>query len=238
MTRVIAEIGQSHGWDFAEAIRYVRLAKQAGADVAKFQCHRGNPLKPDCPDFNDWQWGALRVECDDAEIGFLVSPFSLEAAQMLDGMVIAWKVASGQVTNTDMLDFINSTGKPTLVSRGLGTFWELQACADILSDVDLTWMLCESTYPTPPNLWLTPDPTCGYSDHSGSMFPGLWAGLVGCPYVEVHVKDEASKGNDLDSSITYEELAYLTHGIKMYQARQGFRSQPLKHEMREKYLGT
>ncbi len=129
MTRIVAEIGLSHGGNLDKALRYIKQAAEAGADLVKFQCHRGQ-VTPGRDwsetDFTNLEWVQLARGCDEAGVEFLCSPFTLEAVELLNPMVRRWKVASGQVTNIPLLEALSASRKPVLVSKGLGSPEELE----------------------------------------------------------------------------------------------------------------
>jgi len=238
MTRLIAELGMSHGGSYARARDYVHKAAECGADLVKFQCHRGQQGDREWPDFTDHEWEKLAALCRACEVEFLCSPFSLEAATFLDPLVQRWKVASGQVTNIPMLTFMASTQKEVILSQGLGSLDELRQAAKVLGS-SLSDMACLSVYPTPPEAYDMLDIGSGISlsDHSGTIWPGVLAAYNDAPYVEVHVKDTEAVGNDLASSITYRQLRALKQAIVFIHAiGTGTVDRQYVETMREQYL--
>ena len=122
---VIAEVAQAHDGSLGMAHAFVDAAAAAGADAVKFQTHiaaaESTPAEPwrvrfspqDASRYDYWrrmefsetQWEGLRRHADDRGIGFLSSPFSLEAVALLTRVgVAAWKVASGEASNTAMFE--------------------------------------------------------------------------------------------------------------------------------------
>src|SRR5512139_206676 len=93
---------------------YVDACAKAGVDAVKFQCHLGDSneewrVTPETSEtrqeywkrtgFDLWQWDSLQGHCAKAGVTFLCSPFSVQAVEMLDPLVPAWKVPSGKVTD-------------------------------------------------------------------------------------------------------------------------------------------
>src|SRR6185369_1654861 len=119
---------------------FVDAIADAGADAVKFQTHiaaaESTPSEPfrvkfsrqDATRYDYWRrmefsedgWRGLAQHCADRGVLFISSPFSLEAVDLLErvGQPI-WKVASGEVSNTRLLDRVLATGKPVLLSSGL-----------------------------------------------------------------------------------------------------------------------
>src|SRR6185369_1935193 len=127
---------------------FVDAIADAGADAVKFQTHiaaaESTPSEPfrvkfsrqDATRYDYWRrmefsedgWRGLAQHCADRGVLFISSPFSLEAVDLLErvGQPI-WKVASGEVSNTRLLDRVLATGKPVLLSTGLSPLAETDA---------------------------------------------------------------------------------------------------------------
>ena len=130
---IIAEIGSVHDGSFGNALKLIEAAAACGADAVKFQTHiaeaetlRDAPAPPYFtgePRFEYFrrtgfsleQWKRLAAQCTATNVTFLSSPFSLEAVDLLEEVgVAAYKVPSGEVTNSPLLERIAATGKPVL----------------------------------------------------------------------------------------------------------------------------
>ena len=118
MVEIIAEVGSVHDGSFGNALKLIALAKEVGADTVKFQTHfastetvkdapmpsyfKGEPRYEyfERTGFNKTQWKELIQYCEELDIKFLSSPFSLEAYDLLAALVVKeFKIASGDVTN-------------------------------------------------------------------------------------------------------------------------------------------
>ena len=149
---VIAEIAQAHDGSLGTAHAYIDAVSAAGADAIKFQTHiaaaESTPEEPwrvkfsqqDKTRYDYWkrmefteeQWAALREHANESGLIFLSSPFSIEAVDLLTRVgVPAWKVASGEVNNTVMLDHMAQTGLPILLSTGMSPFSEIDKAVDM-----------------------------------------------------------------------------------------------------------
>lgn len=245
--RVIAEVGQAHDGSLGTAHKFIDAAKRAGADGVKFQTHiaaaESTPAEPwrvrfspqDETRFDYWrrmeftpaQWRGLREHADDVGIDFLSSPFSMEAVELLaDVGVAAWKIASGEVSNIQMLERIAADGRPVILSSGMSPWDEMDRAVEIFTsrDVDLTILQCTSAYPCPPEriglnmiaeLRDRYGTKVGLSDHSGTIFPGLAAATLGADLLEIHITfSRDCFGPDVPASLTVEEFTTLTDGVR------------------------
>jgi N,N'-diacetyllegionaminate synthase len=180
--------------------------------------------------FTPEQWAGLKAHADDAGVRFLCSPFSLAAVDLLRGVgVHAWKVASGEVSNLPMLDAMLRTGLPVILSSGMSSYGELDAAVARVraAGSDLVVMQCTSEYPCPPEkvgLNLVTELhdrygcKTGLSDHSGTIFAGLAARMLGISVLEIHVTfSRAMFGPDVSASITFDELRELARGMRFIE---------------------
>jgi N,N'-diacetyllegionaminate synthase len=182
-------------------------------------------------EFSEPQWARLRARAHELGLSFISSPFSVEAADLLIRVgVDAWKIASGEVRNRDLLDRIAKAGLEVFLSTGMSDFAEIgDAVASLREhELDVTVLQCTSQYPTPPErLGLNvmdelrarfPDCRVGLSDHSGTTYAGLAAAALGADAVEVHVCfSREGFGPDIPASVTIEELGTLAEGIRFVE---------------------
>lgn len=180
--------------------------------------------------FTEEQWLGLKLHADDRQLLFLSSPFSIEAVDLLSRVgVAAWKIASGEVSNLPMLERMIQTGLPFLLSTGMSPLSEIDRAVEHIQahHLSVTVMQCTTAYPCPPEqIGLNMLPffreryQCfvGLSDHSGTIYPGLAAIVLGCKVVEVHVTlSREMFGPDVRASITTIELRQLVEGIRFIE---------------------
>ena len=248
---VIAEIAQGHDGSLGTAHAYIDVAARCGADAVKFQTHiaeaESTPAEPwrvkfspqDDTRYEYWQrmeftpsqWAGLAEHCDEAGIVFLSSAFSLEAVDLLAGLdMAAWKLASGEVTNVEMIDRMLATGNPLLTSSGMSPVAEIDALVERArsATTPIGVFQCTSSYPCPPETiglnvvsefverWGVP---VGLSDHSGTIYPSLAATTLGASMIEVHLTFSKDMfGPDVPSSLTPDELTSLVEGTRFIHA--------------------
>jgi N-acetylneuraminate synthase len=181
-------------------------------------------------EFSHSQWSELRDHANQRNLVFISSPFSIEAVELLvDAGVDTLKVASGELGNIPMLRHMASTGLPVILSSGMSPWDELDRAVEIFSaaETDLTVLQCTSEYPCPPEMvglnvidelrarYGTP---VGLSDHSGTIYAGLAAATKAIGVLEVHVTFSRQMfGPDVPASITMDELASLTAGVRFIE---------------------
>ena len=249
-TLIIGEVAQAHDGSLGLAHAFIDAIADAGADAVKFQTHiaaaESTPGEPwrvkfspqDATRYDYWkrmefteeQWHGLKKHADGRGLKFLSSPFSVQAVELLARVgVYAWKVASGEVSNTPMFEGMAATGLPILLSTGMSPLSEIDAAVQRVEarGLPLTVLQCTSAYPCPPEkvgLNLIPffreryGCAVGLSDHSGTIYPGLAATALGMEVLEVHVTlSREMFGPDVPASITTSELRQLVEGVRFIE---------------------
>lgn len=170
---VIAEIGVNHEGSMDQAKRLIDLARQGGADAAKFQSYKAGTLaskhSPSYWDttkeptrsqyalfqkydnFGPDEYRALAEHCRQAGIDFLSTPFDDEAIEFLDPLVPFFKIASADLTNIPFLRKVAAKGKPVVLSTGASTLGEVDIAVEALTQAgcaDIALLHCILNYPT------------------------------------------------------------------------------------------
>ena len=170
---VIAEIGVNHEGSLDLAKRLIDLAKEGGADAAKFQTYKADTLasrhspaywdtskEPTLSQhelfkkydsFGEKEYVALADHCGRVGIDFVSTPFDDAAVDMLAPLVPFFKVASADLTNTPLLRRVARTRKPVVLSVGASTVDEIDSALGTLRDAgatDVALLHCILNYPT------------------------------------------------------------------------------------------
>ena len=243
---IIAEIAQAHDGSLGFAHSFIDLAADCGADTVKFQVHfaeeesrydepwRVKFTYKDETRFEYWkrmeftpeEWAQLKSHCDTRNVEFLCSPFSLKAVNLLEQLKVKkYKIASGEVTNTPMLEAIKQTGKPVIISSGMSDFEELEQTMNFFSSNQRTILQCTSKYPVDyKEVGLNviselknkyPEDRVGLSDHSGDIFAALAAMSLGAQCVELHLTHhKGAFGPDVSSSLDPEQFSLVCDGAE------------------------
>ena len=247
---IVGEVAQAHDGSLGTAHAFIDAIANAGADAVKFQTHiaaaESTPGEPwrvkfspqDATRYDYWkrmefteeQWHGLAQHAQECGMIFLSSPFSLEAVELLIRVgVPAWKIASGEVSNTPMFERLAETGLPILLSTGMSPLSEIDVAVERVKarGLPLVVLQCTSSYPCPPEkvgLNLIPffrerySCAVGLSDHSGTIYPGLAAATLGIEVLEVHVTLSCEMfGPDVPASVTTTELRQLVEGIRFIE---------------------
>ena len=172
-TYFIADIAANHDGELGRALELMTLAKQAGADCAKFQHFRAAHIVSDYgfrslggqqshqaaweksvfDVYTDaslpWEWTEpLAAHARSIDIEFMSSPYDVDAVRHLDPHVNAFKVGSGDVNWIEELTFIAERGKPVLLATGASSLDDVARAMDVLlaSGVDIVLMQCNTNY--------------------------------------------------------------------------------------------
>jgi N,N'-diacetyllegionaminate synthase len=261
LVEIIAEVGLAHDGSLSQAHAYVDACAKAGVDAVKFQCHLGDPctewrtqvISLYSPQIREnrrqyWErtgfyfseWRDLYEHCQGMGVEFLCSPFSLAAVALIDPLVKRWKVPSGRIADMALLEAIGKTGKPVLLSTGMGKLAELGHAQTRLTacGCPVQLMQCVTAYPCPAE-WVDLKQAVGWgglSDHSGTPYPGLAAAALGCKVLEVHVCWSKEQGGfDTAASLDIGQLRQLVEGVRFIEKAM----QPVdKDKMAEKLAET
>ncbi|WP_425421124.1 N-acetylneuraminate synthase family protein [Phaeodactylibacter xiamenensis] len=169
----VADIGANHNGSLDKAIKLIHLAKEAGADAAKFQnfqasrivsqvgfeklkgqlAHQSNWKKSvfevyeDASINRDWT-GTLKKECDKAGIDYFTSPYDFESVDLVDPFVDLYKIGSGDITWLEIIDYILEKKKPVLIATGASSEEDVRRVMDMAqSKTDqLVLMQCNTNY--------------------------------------------------------------------------------------------
>lgn len=174
-TLIIAEAGVNHNGSLTIAKKLVDVAKEAGADIVKFQTADLDSLVSNRAEMADYQkrnmgeeksqkemlkslllsydeFRELSLYCQMKEIMFLSTPFDIKSIRFLDPLLDVWKIPSGEITNYPYLLEIAKTGKKVILSTGMSTLAEVKAALDVLTlngTEDITLLHCTTDYPAP-----------------------------------------------------------------------------------------
>ena len=171
---VIAEIGVNHEGSMDTARRLIDLAREGGADAAKFQSYKaGRIASKDSPAYWDMakeptpsqfalfskydtfeaeDYSRLAEHCRRADIEFISTPFDAGAVDFLDPLVRFFKVASADITNVPLLRQVAAKGKPVVLSTGASALDEIKAAVSTLRAAgcgELVLLHCVLNYPCP-----------------------------------------------------------------------------------------
>lgn len=219
---IIAEMSANHAGSIENAKEIIRAARAAGADCVKIQTYTADTLTIDCHNeyfnvangtwegenlyslyqkaYTPWEWQQeLYEEAKRVGIDFLSTPFDRTAVDFLEEMGLPfYKVASFEMVDIPLLQYIASKGKPIIMSTGMGSLEEIREAIEAIrgqGNDQLAIMKCSSAYPAKVeemNLSTIADMKqrfgipVGLSDHSMGDFSASVAVALGANVIEKH----------------------------------------------------
>lgn len=170
-TYFIADIGANHDGSLDRAKELIKLAREAGADCAKFQHFAADKIvsKEGFKDFKvthqaqwpksvyetyedysinrDWN-ETLAETAKSVGIDFMTTPYDFEAVKEVEPLVSAYKIGSGDITFHQLIRFIAYRGKPVFLATGASTLAEVAEAVEnvLLYNRKLCLMQCNTNY--------------------------------------------------------------------------------------------
>ncbi|HEY4323082.1 MAG TPA: pseudaminic acid synthase [Mucilaginibacter sp.] len=249
---IIAELSANHNGSLDNAIETIKAAKRAGADCIKLQTYTAdtitiNSKKDDfrlkqgtiwddkylyelyLEAYTPWEWHKQLFEIAEAE-GLICfsSPFDFSAVDMLEELnTPAYKIASFEITDIPLIEYVASKGKPVIISTGIAEIEDIELALDAcrrMGNHDIALLKCTSSYPAPieeANLVMIKDIAerfgviAGLSDHTiGSMAPVV-ATAMGAKIIEKHfILDRAIGGPDASFSMNEQEFTEMVKAVR------------------------
>ena len=247
---VIAEIGHNHQGNLETAIKMIQVAAACGVQAVKFQKRDNKTLYTkafyDKPYDNENSYGAtygehreylefgmeeyvrLRKCAEENGVEFMATAFDFKSVDFLEDLGISsYKIASADVTNTPLLEYIARLGKPMFVSTGAANLEEITlAYKTILNYNNRICLLhCIAGYPAEYhdlNLRVIetlkrefPEAIIGYSGHDNGIVAPVIAYMLGAIVVEKHFTlNHAWKGTDHKFSLEPEGFRKMVRDLR------------------------
>lgn len=169
----IADIAANHDGNLNRAYKLIELAKESGADVAKFQNFKArtivskngfNSLGKQLSHQASWkksvyetyedasiddEWsGKLKEKCDEVGIEYMTSPYDFASVDWADQFVNAYKIGSGDITWPDILEYIARKNKPVLLATGASDINDVERAIGIIRkyNSEIVLMQCNTNY--------------------------------------------------------------------------------------------
>tara|TARA_B100000315_G_scaffold252813_1_gene290364 strand:+ start:2976 stop:4022 length:1047 start_codon:yes stop_codon:yes gene_type:complete len=229
---VIAEVGHNHQGELETAKQLFLEAKRAGVDAVKLQKRNNKKLYTkdmyssiydnknsfgttygghrEALEFGLDEYQELQSYAHDLDLIFFATPFDFHSVDFLTDLDCPlFKVASGDIKSTPLLEYIAKKGKPMILSTGGSTLEDIERAYDTIYPVNdqLAILQCTAAYPCEPNqmnlrviekLRLKfPDTVIGLSDHQNGISMSLVAYTLGARIIEKHFTiNHAWKGTD------------------------------------------
>lgn len=249
---IIAELSANHGGKIEIAKETIKAAKEIGANAIKLQTYTADTitLNSDKEDFIiqggtlwdnkklydlyqeaylPWEWHEELFEyARSIGIDIFSSHFDKTAVDFLEKFnPSAYKIASFEITDYELVKYTASKGKPIIISTGIATIDEIQDVVEICKSVgndEIILLKCTSAYPAPfedanlktiPNLSDTFGVVSGFSDHTPGIVAPIAAVTLGAQLIEKHfILDKSIGGADADFSLDKKEFKELVNVVR------------------------
>ena len=243
---IIAELSANHNGSLERALKTIKMAKSMGADAVKFQTYTPDTLTIDS-DKEDFKikgglWDGLTLYelyksaftpfewheemfnyAQSVGITCFSTAFDESAVDLLEDLnTPAYKVASFEIIDIPLIQYIASTKKPMIISTGMANKEEIQEAVHVARENgsnELILLHCISGYPTPveqSNLMTIPDMRnyfglpVGLSDHTLGIEVSIASIALGATVIEKHFTlRRADGGVDSAFSLEPEEMNSL-----------------------------
>lgn len=257
-TLIVAEIGNNHEGNFEVAQELVCRAAEAGVDAVKFQTFRTEQFvsRRDETHFRRLksfelmfgQFEKLSLLARSLGMIFLSTPLDLGSADFLEGIVDAYKIASGDNNFYPLIRRAVQSGKPLIISTGLSDLAQVTNTVGFVKNSwgecgikgELAILHCVSNYPVSPdqaNLrsipFLSekfPEVTIGYSDHTVGIEASLLAVALGARIIEKHFTLDKNYSDFRDHQLSSDpgEMRDLVKKIRLTEQMLGTRDKRLQ----------
>ena len=248
---IIAELSANHNGSLETAIDTIRAAKRAGANCIKFQTYTSDTITIDSDEddfiikgtiwggrklydlyneaYTPWEWHKelFSVAKEEGLICFS-SPFDKTAVDFLESLnVPAYKIASFEITDIPLIEYVASKGKPIIISTGIAELADIELALETCRRVgnhQIALLKCTSSYPAPveeANLSMIKDfenrfnVIGGLSDHTmGSTVP-IVSTCLGAKIIEKHfILDRSIGGADASFSMNEQEFKEMVKSVR------------------------
>ena len=243
-TFIIAELSANHLQNFDIAVDTIKAIKESGADAVKLQTYTPDTMTIDSDDeyfqikqdslwdgktlyqlyqeaYTPWEWQSeLKEIAEKLGLIFLSSPFDKTSVDFLEEMnVPAYKVASFEITDIPLIEYIASKGKPIIISTGIATLADIEEAVNAckkMGNKQIALLKCTSAYPAPleevnlrtiPNLADTFNTIVGLSDHTLGISASIASVALGAKIIEKHFILNRKMGG-LDAAFSMEPAEF------------------------------
>lgn len=265
-TYIIAEIGSNHNRDINIAKKMIDEAADASVDAVKFQTFKAEKLySQKTPKFSkdgikpfdlikaielprEWHEDLFKYAVD-KKLHFLSSPFDYEAVDELDKIrVPAFKIASFEITDLELLKYIAKKSKPIILSTGMANIGEIEEALDAIrsqGNEDIILLHCNSIYPAPfeivnlnaiNTMYAAFKIPVGFSDHTLGIHIPVAAVAKGAKVIEKHFTlDRKMEGPDHHFAVEPNELKQMVQYIRDVEKAAGTGVKEISKDEQEMY---
>jgi pseudaminic acid synthase len=250
-TFIIAELSANHNGSLETAIETIKAAKRTGADAIKFQTYTADTITIDSKKddflikgtiwegknlyqlyqeaYTPWEWHEkLFKAAEDEGLIYFSSPFDKTAVDFLEELnVPAYKIASFEITDIPLIEYVASKGKPIIISTGIAELEDIELAIDAckrMGNDNIAILKCTSSYPAPieeANMAMIRDfekrfgVISGLSDHTMGATVPIVATSMGAKIIEKHfILDRSIGGPDASFSMNEAEFTEMVNAVR------------------------
>lgn len=248
---IIAELSANHNGSLDTAIETIKAAKRAGANCIKLQTYTADTMtiNSDKDDFiikgtiwnnqnlynlyqeayTPWEWHEKLFKIAEEEgLVCFSSPFDKTAVDLLESInVPAYKIASFEITDIPLIEYVASKGKPIIISTGVAELHDIELAVETCRKAgnnQIALLKCTSSYPAPieeANMCMVKDLSnrfnviTGLSDHTMGATVPIVATAFGAKIIEKHfILDRSLGGPDSTFSMNEKEFKEMVNYIR------------------------
>jgi pseudaminic acid synthase len=249
---IIAELSANHGHDINIAKETIKAAKESGADAIKIQTYTADTLTIDCDNdyfkldsgtiwdgrtlydlyseaYTPWEWQKELMEyAKSIGLIFFSTPFDKTAVDFLEELEVpVYKVASFEIMDIPLIEYIASKGKPIIISTGVASLSDIEEAVDAckrMGNNQIILLKCTSAYPariedanlnTIPNMKETFNVEVGLSDHTLGITVPIVSVALGARLIEKHfILDKSIGGPDACFSLEPIEFKQMVNAVR------------------------
>ena len=268
---IVAELSANHLQKFDNAVKLIKAAKDAGADAVKLQTYTPDTITIDCDNeyfqikqgtiwdgktlyelykeaYTPWEWQPeLKEIAEELGLIFFSTPFDKTAVDFLEEINIpCYKIASFEITDIPLIEYVASKGKPVIISTGIATLTDIQEAVNAckrMGNSQIALLKCTSAYPAPleeVNLKTIPDMAekfkivIGLSDHTLGISVPVASVALGAKIIEKHFTLSRSLGGpDAAFSLEPEEFKAMVKAVREVEKALGDVCYELTEKMRK-----
>ena len=270
-TFIVAELSSNHNRDIELAKDTIYAMKESGADAVKIQTYTPDTITLNCNNkyfqikqetlwdgktfyelyqeaYTPWEWHyELKELAEKLGLIFFSTPFDKAAVDFLEELKVpAYKIASFEITDIPLIEYVASKGKPIIISTGIATLCDIQeavnACRRVGND-QIILLKCTSVYPAPledvnlrtiPNMAETFNCIVGLSDHTLGISVPIAAVALGAKVIEKHfILSKDIETPDRDFSLTPDEFRKMVKAVREVEKALGKISYELTEKMKK-----
>ena len=269
-TYIIAEMSANHAGSIKNAKEIIRKVKECGADCVKIQTYTPDTLTIDCDNeyfsinkgtwkgenlyslyekaFTPWEWQVeLMAEAENCGLDFFSTPFDKTAVDYLESINVEfYKIASFELIDLPLIEYVASKGKPLIMSTGMGNFNEIREAVDVVrcqGNEKLALLKCSSAYPavtsdmnlkTIQHMQDSFNVPVGLSDHSMGSIGAVVAVAMGASIIEKHFcLSREIENPDASFSMEPAEFKTMVDDIRMAEKAVGIVSYDVTEKEQE-----